>query len=213
VNFLELKEEVLHALERVIRFSLKNNLNTHSSVGGKYGELWVASELWAHDPKLAGERRKIKGIRNPTSSDIVLAKTLKKVEVKWGMLHHRVDDGLVKRVQGVEFWGWGFSKGTQFLDGKFDYCVLLAAEKDGAKPEHVFVLKCEEMTHDSMGGLRRSGLSSRGSYYIEYSEDCDYYHKRRWHPEGPSKVEKALYDGSIDHKKRWEELKKTGVLS
>jgi hypothetical protein len=36
-------------------------------------------------------------------------------------------------------------------DKKFDYCLLLAAKKDKACPQHVFVIKCEEMTKTERG--------------------------------------------------------------
>ncbi|MEM3385695.1 MAG: hypothetical protein QXE78_09230 [Nitrososphaeria archaeon] len=41
----ELKNEILSPLEKVIKFSLKNNLSLHTSFGGRYAELWVAYEL------------------------------------------------------------------------------------------------------------------------------------------------------------------------
>ncbi|MBC7129595.1 hypothetical protein H5T51_00035, partial [Candidatus Bathyarchaeota archaeon] len=87
-----LRNEILPCLEQAIIFSFSNNLNLHTAIGGKYAELFVAAELWEHEPKLAGERKKVKDVRNPESCDIVLDKTKKKLEVKWGMLHYRQDD-------------------------------------------------------------------------------------------------------------------------
>jgi len=37
-------KEALTQLESLINFSFRNDLNLHSSIGGKYGELYVAYE-------------------------------------------------------------------------------------------------------------------------------------------------------------------------
>lgn len=136
-------KEMLECMERLIGYSLSNGLNLHTPVGGKYGEIFVASELWNHDPKLASHRSSVEGIQNPNSCDVVLGSTKKKLEVKLAMLHQ--DDHYSEKCGGVPYWGWGFSNGEQFKDRKFDYCILLAAEKGGAKPVHIFVLKLDEM--------------------------------------------------------------------
>ena len=134
MNKEELRTEVIPKLEKIIQFSLKNNLDLHTCTGGKYGELWVASELWKHEPKLSHERSAVKGVEKPTGCDIILTRTKKKLEVKWGMLHHRGDDSFFKRTEEIPFWGWGFSSGKQFIDKKFDYCILLAAKKRWSTP-------------------------------------------------------------------------------
>lgn len=117
MNLKELREEILPSLAKAVRFSLLNNLNMHTSIGGKFAELYVASELWEHSPKF-GQQRLNTRVENPGSCDIILATTDKKLEVKWAMFHHREDDVFVKRCCGIPFWGWGFSKGKQFIDGK-----------------------------------------------------------------------------------------------
>ena len=204
--------EILPKLEEIIRFSLLNNPDLHTSFGGKYGELWVATKLWRHDPKLARERYTVKGLDRQGSCDIILAGSKKKLEVKWAMYHHRNDDPFMKRVEGIPFWGWGFSSGKQFVERKFDYCILLAADKDKAIPQHVFVIRIDEMTESSMGRLRKSGVSSKGSFYIEFSNNKEYYHRRRWHPHGPSPLEESLFKQRSMHEERWKELKKNGIL-
>jgi len=57
---------------------------------------------------------------------------------------------------------------------------------------HVFVIKCEEMTNETMGGPRRSGISKR-SYYIEFSHNKDFYSTREWYCKGPSSLEHDLF--------------------
>lgn len=209
----ELKNVILSCMERVIKFSLLHNLNIHSPIGGKYGELFVAYNLWSHEPKLGSERYKVEDVTKPGSSDIILANTKKRIEVKWGILHHRPEDPVVKRAEGIPFWGWGFSKGNQFKEGKFDYCILLAAEKDGACPKHIFVISLDEMTEYSMGGKRKSAVFTKGSFFIEFSENEDFYHKRKWHPQGPSALEESLFRNSKEYEMRWRKLKKNGLLS
>ena len=195
-------------MERAIRYSFSNNLNLHTSIGGKYAELFVASELWRHGPRLAGERGKVRGVKNPRGCDIVLAGTGRRLEVKWAMLHHRGDDPFF-RGSGIPFWGWGFSSGKQFIERRFDYCILLAAKEDEAHPQHIFVIKCEEMTEEAMGGKRDSGVA-RDSFYIEYSQDKQFYFRRRWWPKGPSPLEGELLENRIKYEERWSQLKRWG---
>jgi len=107
----------------------------------------------------------------------------------------------------------GFSAGNQFRKSKFDYCILLAAHKNEARPKHIFILKLDEMTEKSMGGLRRSSVSTRGSFFIEFSENKDFYHKRKWHPYGPSPLEESLLNNSIKHGTRWKELQMKGLIT
>lgn len=211
MDFVELQRDVLPCLEKAIKFSLSNGLNIHTPVGAKFAELYVAFELWKHEPKL-GRQREIGGVEHPASCDIVLAKTRKKLEVKWAMLHHRLDDPYVKRCSGIPFWGWGFSSGKQFRDRKFDYCILVAAEKDGAYPEHVFAIKCEEITKDTMGGPRKSSVYNKGSFYIEFSHNKKFYYERNWYPKGPTPLEDDIFKNQEKYEKRWEKLKEKGTL-
>lgn len=133
----------------------------------------------------------------------------KKVEVKWAVYHF--EDNFTRSTEGIPFWGWGFSMGKQFIERKFDYCVLLAAKRDGAEPSHIFVLRVEEMKEGSMGGKRRSAVYTKGSYFIEFSENKNFYFKRKWHPKGPSEIEKSLFN--IDeHIALWGKLKSSGFL-
>jgi len=210
MDLAELQRNILPSLERVIKFSFLNGLNVHTLVGAKFAELYVASELWKHEPRLGQQRWNTK-VERPGSCDIVLAKTGKKLEVKWAMLHHSQNDSFVKRCNGIPFWGWGFSSGKQFKDKKFDYCILIAAEKDGAYPEHIFVIKREEMTEEAMGGLRKSGVAKE-SFYIEFSHNENFYYKRSWHPYGPSKLEKDIFENREKYQKIWMELKEKGTL-
>ncbi|MCW4047343.1 MAG: hypothetical protein NWE99_07255 [Candidatus Bathyarchaeota archaeon] len=212
MNIEKLRNDILPSLEKVIKFSLLNDLNIHTPVGGKFAELLVAADLWKHEPKLGRHRGEIKGVQRPGSCDVVLAKTEKKLEVKWAMCHYRQNDPFVKRCDAVPFWGWGFSGGKQFTDKKFHYCILIAAEKDGAYPESIFVVKSEEMTEESMGGLRGSSVYGEGSFYIEFSRNKDFYYKRHWHPKGPSPLEKDIFQNREKYERRWEELKKKGQI-
>lgn len=195
-------------IEDVIQFSLRNNLNVHSYLGGKYGELYVLEQLWKHNPKIADERTQVK-VPNPRSCDIILASSKKKLEIKWGKLHDEKDK-MTSQTAGIPFWGWGFSEGKQFLKRKFDYAILLAAEKGGAKPDNIFVLKCDEMNQNTMGGKRKSVVTNKGSYYIEYSTNPDFYFERNWH-KGKSDVETLLQDHLI-HKTRWNKLVQNGEI-
>lgn len=206
----KLKCEILPRLERVIKFSLINNLNIHSSLGGKYGELFVAYNLWSHEPKLARERYEVKDVKKPGSCDIVLAKTKKRIEVKWSMLHHRLEDPVMRGFEEISFWGWGFSKGTQFKKDKFDYCILLAAKKDEALPKHIFVIKRNEMT-ELIGKERKSALGGR-SYFIEFSNNEDFYNKRKW-SRGKSLLESSLFKDRSKYETRWKELIEKGLIT
>lgn len=210
MNENELKR-VLNCMDKVVTFSLLNGLNVHTSVGGKYAELFVAHELLKHDPKL-GQRRKEVEINRSGSCDVILAKTKKKLEVKWAVLHYDPKDPFVKGAQGIPYWGWGFSMGKQFIDRKFDYCILIAAKKDRAYPQHIFVIKCEEMTERTMGGKRKSGVFTKGSFYLEYSHDRNFYFKRKWWPKGPSPLEEDIFDNRELYERRWGELKRKGML-
>ena len=207
----ELINDILPSLEKVIKFSLVNDLNIHTPVGGKFAELLVAADLWKHEPKLGRHRGNVKTVQRPRSCDVVLAKTKKKLEVKWAMCHYRQDDPFVGRCGALPFWGWGFSGGKQFTGKKFDYCILIAAEKDGAYPESIFVVKSEEMTEESMGGLRGSSVYAAGSFYIEFSRNENFYCKRSWH-KGPSPLEKDIFQNQAKFESRWEELKSKGCL-
>jgi len=202
--------EFLLDLEQIIMFSIENGLNVHTSVSGKFGELWVAYHLWDFKPKLARSRSQVKEVKNPNSCDIVLCSTKKKLEVKWSKYHGEGDD-LLKKTGGISCWGWGFSKGTQFIDKKFDYCILLAAEDKGARPEHVFVLKIDEMTKETMVENRKSSLGSKDSYFIEYSANEDFYTSRKWHPFGPSTIEEHLFNRKL-HEERWFQLIENGKI-
>ncbi|MEM4204295.1 MAG: hypothetical protein QXS54_09535 [Candidatus Methanomethylicaceae archaeon] len=202
-------EEILGYMDKLIVYSLSHGLNLHTAIGGKYGEVYVSLGLWKYKPNIGSNRGNVEGVSNPKSCDIVLDMTKKKLEVKWGMLHY--DDDFAKRCDGIPYWGWGFSKGRQFLDRKFDYCILLAAKEGGAKPDHIFVLKCEEMTNQSMGGKRPSPVN-KSSYYIEFSENRKFYYKREWYPKGPAPLEKELHKNMKEYEARWEELKEKGYL-
>jgi len=81
--------------------------------------LYVASELWKHELKLVQQKGGIKEVKHPASCDVVLAKTGKKLEVKWGVFHYNPNDPFVKGSGGILFWGWGFSSGKQFKE-----CIL-----------------------------------------------------------------------------------------
>ncbi|MCX6653692.1 MAG: hypothetical protein NTY03_01080, partial [Candidatus Bathyarchaeota archaeon] len=189
--------------------SIKGGLNVHSYVGGKYGELWMASHLQAHEPLLASSRRKNVGVKNPSSCDIVLTDQKKKLEVKWGV-YHGPKDPMTNGCNNIPYWGWGFSMGKQLEPGKFDYCILLAAEPDGAKTSEVFVLKQEEMTPDKIGGKRKSVVNS-GSFYVEYSKNPLFYGPKKWGNGKKSYVETLLQDEAL-HNKRWKQLVDYGKL-
>ena len=211
MNRDELRKEILPSLEKVIRFSLLNKLNLHSSIGGKYGELFVVNELWKHDPRIGHSRYDVKDIKNPASSDICLERTRIRLEIKWAMLHHREQDYFFKNAR-FPFWGWGFGMGNQFLKRKFDYCVLLAAKKDDAFPEHIFVVTCDELIK-YMGKKRKSGVTTQPSFYIEYSECQDFFYRRHWQTSGPSSIEKKMFCNSNVYRERWKELKTKGHLT
>lgn len=87
------------------------------------------------------------------------------------------------------------------------------AEKDRARPKHIFVISLDEMTEYSMGGKRKSAVFTKKSFFIEFSENEDFYHKRKWHPQRPSALEESLFRNSKEHEMRWRKLKKNGLLS
>jgi hypothetical protein len=203
-------DHILPKLEELIRISLENNLTLHSSLGGKYGEYWVASQLWSYGPRFGGNRSGTKGVKNPNSADIVLETGTKKIEVKWGRYW---GDGKIFEKWSNEnpCWGWGFSKGRQFKEKRFNYCVLLAAEPKGAYPKYVFVLDIEEMNDESV--LQRTSSLGGTSYYIEYSEDEKFYNKQHGRKKvDASPIEKLLFKNREKYTQRWERLKEKGEL-
>lgn len=103
-------EEAIELLDKVIRLSFANHWNVHSAVGAKYGELFVTKELWEHQP-LIGKERKIRG------ADVFLARTGKRIEVKWGMLHHEPDDYYFKVRGGHSLLGMGLLEREPVLEG------------------------------------------------------------------------------------------------
>ena len=200
----ELLDDLLPKMEYLIKASLAQKLNVHTSLGGKYGELWVASQLIDYEPRLAHERRDVT-VKNSKSSDIVLKRNSVRLEVKHGMCHNK--DTFSKRAGNIPLWGWGFSQGKQFLRDKFDYCVLMAAEEGGAEPKHVFVLTCDEMKKKMS---QRKSSFGRQSYFLEYSKDPDYYNVRDW-TQGMNEAEKLLRDLPL-HKNRWSQLVSQGLI-
>lgn len=82
-------KNAVELLEELIIMPFDKGWNVHSTVGSKYGELFVASQLWNHEPIIGKNRKDFKSIPRPTSSDIILGKTQMKIEVKWGMLRAR----------------------------------------------------------------------------------------------------------------------------
>jgi len=208
----ELKE-ILNKMEDIIKFSFRNGLNIHSSIGGKYGELYVAKELMQYEPLLGKRRDEAKSVENPRSADIVLKKTAKKIEVKWGALHHEENDYYFRTRGKTEYWGWGFSKGTQFLKDKFDYCVLLCAERNGARPVKVYVVTAEEMRKYVEKRISGEGGKNAYSFFLEVSENPNFFERRRnqKRPIKPCKLEFMIRD-SQRYEERWDELKKYGRL-
>ena len=200
-------------LQETVEISLSNNWNIHSAVGGKYGEVFVANALWKHGPLIGKERKQLgKELRNPASADVILSKTKKKVEVKWGILHHRVDDYYFNSRGKTPYWGWGFSQGTQFLKDKFDYCVLLAARKDKAIPKYIFVLTLQEMKDGMVPRISGEAGKYKRSYFIETSDEDDFFAKRE-KVRAMSRI--ALEDNLLDrhcHIKRWNKLREQGLL-
>jgi len=207
-------KEVLTNMENAIKFSFRSNLNIHSSIGGKYGELYVASKLMPYEPLLAKRRDEARKLENPRSADMVLKKTSKKVEVKWGALHYKEDDYYFQTRGKAEYWGWGFGeKGTQFKKNKFDYCVLLCAEKNGAKPVHIYVVTADEMKNHMIDRVSGEGGRKKKSYFLEVSDDPDFFYKRQnqKNPIKPCELEKLIRDNS-KYAGRWKTLKKYGEL-
>ncbi|MBC7129673.1 hypothetical protein H5T51_00445, partial [Candidatus Bathyarchaeota archaeon] len=105
-----------------------------------------------------------------------------------------------------------FSSEKQFINKKFDYCILIAAKKDRAYPQHIFVIKCEEMTTAEMGNERKSSVYTGGSFFIEFSYTRDFYFKRKGWPHGFSPLEEKLFKSREVYQKRWNQLKKNGIL-
>ena len=212
MDFTELIR-ILNEMENIIKFSFRNELNIHSSIGGKYGELYVAKELMQHEPLLGKKRDEAKNVQNPRSADIVLKKTGKKIEVKWGALHYKKDDYYFRTRGRTEYWGWGFSKGTQFLKDKFDYCVLLCAERDGARPVKVYVVTAEEMRKYMEKRVSGEGGKNAYSFFVEVSENPNFFERRKNQKRSikPCQLEFMIQDSRM-YEERWEELKKYGRL-
>lgn len=199
-------------LEELIIISFEKKWNIHSALGGKYGELVVASELLKHEPKIGENRKCVKDIIRPTSADIVLLKTKKKIkiEVKWGMLHHLEGDQYFDTHGKIPYWGWGFGpQGSQFKKDKFDYCVLLAATQNGAKPRHIFILTSQEMKKSME--RRKSERGKKGSYFVQTPEDNTPKKLTKISLGRPLEIEKTLLD-RMKHRRRWKELKQSGCL-
>ncbi|MEM3640992.1 MAG: hypothetical protein QXH37_03615 [Candidatus Bathyarchaeia archaeon] len=111
MDLAELQRDILPSLEKVMKTFI---------------HLWARSLLSCMlllsfgitSPKL-GLQRWNTVVENPGSCDIVLAKTGKKLKVKWAMFHHGSNDPFARRCGGIPFWGWGFSSGKQFKDKSF----------------------------------------------------------------------------------------------
>ncbi|HKZ95103.1 MAG TPA: hypothetical protein VJ249_11075 [Candidatus Bathyarchaeia archaeon] len=207
-------KKAVNLLRELVCMSFDKQWNIHSAIGSKYGELFVASELREHEPIIGKKRNELKGVSRPTSSDIVLYETQKKVEVKWGMLHHRDGDYYFDTRGKIPYWGWGFgSKGSQFKNSKFDYCVLLAATKNDAEPKHIFVLTLQEMKKGMKDRISGEAGKKKKSYFIETSDENNFFDRRLNTKFGiqPLEIEKSLLNRSL-HKRRWEELKRNGLL-
>ncbi len=63
-----------------------------------------------------------------------------------------------------------------------------------------------------MGGKRKSGVFTKGSFYLEYSHDRNFYFKRKWWPKGLSPLEEDIFDNRELYEHRWGELKRKGML-
>ena len=135
------------------------------------------------------------------------------------MLHHEPDDYYFKVRGGIPYWGWGFSKGNQFLKDRFDYCVLLAARRDDAAPKHVFVLTLSEMKKGMKPRVSGEAGKKAKSYFIETSDNPHYFEegavsmKSKFGTQ-PRKlgVEESLLNRE-SHRRRWKELINLGELT
>lgn len=198
-------EDVFGKLRTLIKFSAKlskeNAFGLHSIVGGKFGELWVATRLWKHKP-LIGDRRDRGvgfGVKRPRSADIVLPITKKKIEVKWGMVQSD------KKNEG-RYWGWKIGKKCAF-----HYCVLLAADENGN--HRVFVLTKEE----AKSLPPRMSMGSRFRF-VEIPEEFRnaerFYSQRRLQRNiEPCIIERTLTEHTRFFERRWKELRDHGELS
>lgn len=201
--------ETINKLEELIKFSFNKKLNLHSTIGAKYGELYVAYQLYNHNPLLASWRTESESIkRRKTSADIILDNYGKKIEVKWGALHHLDNDYYYEKAGKIEHWGWGFSQGNQFNEDSFHYVVLLAAKRNLAVPEHIFVCTCSELKDNMERRVSGEGGKDKYTYFLHYSDTKKFYEK----PENNVlKIEKSLYNDP-KYQERWLTLKKNGSI-
>ena len=174
---------LLDHFEEIIKLSVKTGMGISPNIGSKYAEVWVADKLRQFEPQLGKLREK-------TSADIYLKKIEKGVEVKYSTLKNGR-------------WGWAFGEGTQFLKDKFDFCVLVAARKDGI-PEKSFVIPLNAFKDDNM--VKRTGVypmnRKREKFAIVISEEPKDY--ERWKDEvGESPLEEILNKNPRKFEDRW----------
>jgi len=168
------------SLENVLNVLIRNNWGT-TSVGGKYGEFYVAYQLLKYMPQLGNEREN-------KNADVYLKSIGKRVEVKWGRLNEDEFWGI--------WWGWGFGLGTQINGDKFDFCVLLASGKNG-KPKHCFIMSLGEMKklQPRYGGMPYNIKS----YYLDFYEDYERACSKKTYVPDPLEKELNQQPEKYDH--------------
>jgi hypothetical protein len=123
------------------------------AIGSKFAEFWVANHLIEYPPQMGKNR-------NKRGADIFLRRIKKRIEVKYSTLRP-----VWKRKYGLSDcnWGWAFGDGKQFLDKRFDFCVLVAATETGTI-ETCFVIPVQDFL-DHM--KKRYGVypEAKGSYF------------------------------------------------
>ncbi len=176
-------DAAIDSLRRAIAI-LNNNDWGSQPIGGKYGELLVAKQLWSSKPLLGRSRKK-------RSADIYLQHLQKGIEVKWGIVYETP----------FTWWGWGFGSGNQIRRRKFDICVLLAGRKDGTTA-HQFVITTDEM---QMLRPRAGGIpENRKSYFLLFSEKWEEFKRFRRVPQNELEERINLHPDKFDN--RWDKV-------
>ena len=192
-----LLDKLTSLYEELIGISVEQDLGIDTRVVSKYAEIWVAHKLRRFEPQIGRLRERI-------SADIYLKVLDKRIEVKYSMLK-----GEWRKRFGVNGrnWGWGFGKGTQFQNSKFDLCVLIAAGED-LLPKDCYIIPLndfkEGMGKPRPGGKPQSNMPCYGITIFEDKTDFERW-KKGWDDLGyPCELEETLNEEPNGYRNKWE---------
>ncbi len=171
-------KEMLILLKKTVKKMEKLEVS-HGNIRGKYAEIHVAYKLRKYISQIDQER-------DIKSADIYLLKLGKRVEVKSSIFKG-------------DYWAWSFGF-KQLTNNKFDYCVLIGFNNNGAIGK-TFVLTFDEL---KIHPLKREESLVGTNTYIMYSTA---YKKSNEYKTRESKVELDLNLNPKKYEDRWDKIK------